>query len=67
MYRTYIIGGDCYEYQKNFRAVDVIRATIALPDAGGLERAAKTVLQDSGKFTPWRVVTVSTDGDLLEE
>ena len=34
---------------------------------GGLERAAKAALQQSGKFIPWNVVTISTDGRILEE
>lgn len=34
---------------------------------GGLELAAKTALQQSGKFIPWQVVTVTVDGRLVEE
>ena len=34
---------------------------------GGLENAAKTALQQSGKFIPWQVVTVTVDGRLVEE
>ena len=33
---------------------------------GGLEFAARTALQSSGKFLPWQVVTISTDGRILE-
>lgn len=33
----------------------------------GLENAAKTELQQSGKFIPWQVVTVTVDGRLVEE
>ena len=33
----------------------------------GLENAAKTALQQSGKFIPWQVVTVTVDGRLKEE
>ena len=33
----------------------------------GLENAAKTALQQSGKFIPWQVVTVTVDGRLVEE
>ncbi len=29
---------------------------------GGIEYAVKNALQASGKFIPWQVVTVSTDG-----
>ena len=31
-----------------------------------LEYAAKRALQLSGKFIPWRVVTISTDGKILD-
>ena len=33
----------------------------------GLELAAKKALQQSGKFIPWQVVTVTGDGRLVEE
>ena len=33
---------------------------------GGLENAAKRALQASGKFIPWQVVTISTDGRILD-
>ena len=38
-----------------------------VPCCGGLERAAKTALQNSGKFIPWQVVTVTVDGNLRED
>jgi hypothetical protein len=37
-----------------------------VPCCGGIENAAKRALQASGKFIPWSVVTVSTDGKILE-
>ena len=33
---------------------------------GGIEYAVKKALQTSGKFIPWRVVTISTDGRILD-
>ena len=33
---------------------------------GGLEMAAKQTLQNSGKFIPWQVTTISIDGRILE-
>ena len=33
---------------------------------GGIEHAAVTALKNSGKFIPWQVVTLSTDGRVLE-
>ncbi len=48
----------------DIRSVKIVRMSV--PCCGGLERAAKTALQRSGKFIPWQVVTVSTDGTILE-
>ena len=28
--------------------------------------AAKKAIQDSGKFLPWQVVTISIDGEIME-
>ena len=36
-------------------------------EGDGLELAAKKALQQSGKFIPWQVVTVTVDGRLVEE
>lgn len=38
-----------------------------VPCCGGLELTAKKALQQSGKFIPWQVVTVTVDGRLVEE
>lgn len=48
---------------------DIQSVTIArmeVPCCGGIEAATKRALQASGKFIPWRVVTISTDGKLLD-
>ena len=37
-----------------------------VPCCGGLEMAAKNALQNSEKFIPWRVVTVSINGEILD-
>ena len=50
--------------ENNIRSVTVVRMEV--PCCGGLEHAAKTALQRSGKFLPWQVVTVTTDGRLLD-
>ena len=42
-------------------------ARMEVPCCGGLERAAKAALLDSGKDLPWRVVTVSGDGRILRD
>ncbi len=48
----------------NIKSVTVVRMEV--PCCGGIEQAVKTALQTSGKFIPWQVVTVSTDGRILE-
>ena len=48
----------------NIRSVKVVRMEV--PCCGGIENAVKRALQASGKFIPWQVVTVSTDGKILE-
>ena len=47
------------------KSVTVVRMEV--PCCGGLERAVMTALQNSGKMIPWQVVTLSTDGRILEE
>ena len=49
----------------NIQSVTVVRMEV--PCCGGLEHAARTALQASGKFVPWKVVTISVDGKILEE
>lgn len=49
----------------DIKSVTVVRMEV--PCCGGIEHAVKTALQNSGKFIPWRVVTISTDGQILEE
>ena len=51
--------------ENNIKSVTVVRMEV--PCCGGLENAAKTALQQSGKFIPWQVVTVTVDGRLVEE
>ena len=48
----------------DIQSVTVVRMEV--PCCGGLEMAAKTALQNSGKFIPWQVVTISVDGNILE-
>lgn len=48
----------------DIQSVTVVRMEV--PCCGGLEHAAKTALQNSGKFIPWQVVTISTDGQILD-
>ena len=46
------------------QSVTVVRMEV--PCCGGIEQAAKEALRESGKFIPWQVVTISTDGRILE-
>ena len=46
----------------DIRSVTIVRMEV--PCCGGIENAAKNALQASGKFIPWQVVTVTTDGRL---
>ena len=39
----------------------------AFPCCGGIENAVKRALQQSGKFIPWRVAVISTDGRTLSD
>ncbi|MDD4291112.1 MAG: 4Fe-4S binding protein [Clostridia bacterium] len=48
----------------NIKSVTIVRMEV--PCCGGLENAVKTALQNSGKFIPWRVVTISTDGRIID-
>jgi ferredoxin len=48
----------------DIQSVTVVRMEV--PCCGGLEMAAKNALQASGKFIPWQVVTISTEGEILD-
>ena len=47
----------------NIRSVAIVRMEV--PCCGGIEYAAKAALQNSGKFIPWQVYTITTDGQIL--
>ncbi len=55
---AHIIAGN------DIKSVTIVRMEV--PCCGGLENAAVKALKASGKFIPWRVVTISTDGKILE-
>ena len=50
--------------QNDIKSVTVVRMQV--PCCGGIEMAVKTALQNSGKFLPWQVVTISTQGEIVE-
>ena len=48
----------------DIKSLTVVRMEV--PCCGGIEHAAVSALKESGKFIPWQVVTISTDGSILE-
>lgn len=64
---------DSVDYTDKLTAIisnnDIKSVTVArmeVPCCGGIEHAVKQALQASGKFIPWRIVTISTDGKILD-
>lgn len=49
----------------DIKSVTLVRMEV--PCCGGLEYALKRALQASGKMIPWQVVTLSTDGQILDD
>lgn len=54
------------QIMENNHIKSVTVARMEVPCCGGIEHAAKRALQTSGKFIPWQVITVSTDGTIRE-
>ena len=48
----------------NIKSVTIARMEV--PCCGGIENAVKRALQASGKVIPWQVVTISTDGRIID-
>ncbi|MBK5247391.1 MAG: 4Fe-4S ferredoxin, partial [Peptostreptococcaceae bacterium] len=48
----------------NIKSVKVVRMEV--PCCGGIENAAIQALKNSGKMIPWQVITISTDGKILD-
>jgi hypothetical protein len=48
----------------DIRSVTIVRMEV--PCCGGIEMAVKTALQNSEKLIPWNVVTIATDGTILD-
>lgn len=48
----------------NIQSVSIVRMEV--PCCGGLVEMVKKALQDSGKFIPWQVATISIDGKVLD-
>ena len=49
----------------DIKSVAILRMEV--PCCGGLEMAAKKALQESGKFIPWQTITVSIDGNIIDD
>jgi Fe-S-cluster-containing hydrogenase component 2 len=48
----------------DIKSVTVVRMEV--PCCGGIENAVKTALMNSGKMIPWQVITIATDGKILD-
>jgi ferredoxin len=48
----------------NIKSVTVLRMEV--PCCGGIVNAVKSALIDSGKMIPWNIVTISTDGTIID-
>lgn len=51
--------------ENDIKSVTVARMEV--PCCGGIENAVKRALKNSGKMIPWQVITIGTDGRILEE
>ncbi|HBE80882.1 MAG TPA: ferredoxin, partial [Firmicutes bacterium] len=51
--------------QHEIKSVTILRMEV--PCCGGIVHAFKNTLQNSGKMIPWNVVTISTEGNIVEE
>ena len=65
---------DSVDYSEKLEAIlrendirDLTIVRMEVPCCGGLEYAAKQALQRSGRFIPWRVVTIGVDGRIIDE
>ena len=48
----------------HIKSLTIIRMEV--PCCGGIENAAKRALQTSGKLIPWQIVTISTNGKIID-
>lgn len=51
--------------QNEIKSATVVRMEV--PCCGGIANAAVKALQNCGKMIPWQIVTISTDGSVIEE
>ena len=50
--------------ENDIQSVTVVRMEV--PCCSGIELVARAAIKNSGKFIPWQVVTLSTDGKIIE-
>lgn len=50
--------------ENNIKSLTIVRMEV--PCCGGIRNAAVTALKSSGKMIPWQVITISTDGKILD-
>lgn len=50
--------------ENDIKSVTVVRMEV--PCCGGIANAAVNALRNSGKMIPWQIVTISTDGKIIE-
>ncbi len=48
----------------NIKSLTIVRMEV--PCCGGIQRATETALKNSGKFIPWQVTTIATNGKILD-
>ncbi len=51
--------------QHEIKSITVLRMEV--PCCGGIAHAVKQALMNSGKMIPWQVVTIATDGTVIED
>ncbi len=61
-----LIAADCSAYAYGDFHNKFIKNKVTLIGCPKLDMAVKTALQNSGKFLPWQVVTISTQGEIIE-
>lgn len=60
-------AGKLAEIIKRNAIRSILLVRMEVPCCGGLEMALRTAMANSGKMIPWQVVTISTDGRILDE
>lgn len=48
----------------DIKSVSVVRMEV--PCCGGIENAVKRAIMESGKFIPWQITTISTNGQIID-